>query len=98
MVELFSAAHANWPQRNSKAAAKMIVKFDRVPLDVIPDLLIFLSPRAEGEQAMPAGRACATRDIQTVSFSLTIRGVYANSDLWDSRFLSGRLREVKRDW
>ena len=48
-AELFSAARANWPQRNSKTAAKMTVNFDRVPLDVIPDLLVFLAPRVSGE-------------------------------------------------
>jgi hypothetical protein len=46
MVELFSAAFANWPQRKSKAVAKMAANFDRVLLDVIPDLLIFFVPRA----------------------------------------------------
>src|SRR5580693_7279500 len=40
-VELFSAAQANWLQRNSKTAAKMTVNLDRVRLDVISDLLIF---------------------------------------------------------
>jgi hypothetical protein len=44
MVELFSAARANWPPRNSKTAVKMTANFDPVRLDVIPDLLIFLSP------------------------------------------------------
>jgi hypothetical protein len=57
-VELFSAARANWPQRNSKTAAKIAVNFDRVPLNVIPDLLIFLPAGAfaRSRQSMLATR------------------------------------------
>src|SRR5216683_1984182 len=87
-VELFSAAHANWPQRNSKTAVKMSANFDRVPLDFIPDLLIFLSLcTCEGRatNAAPAPMR-ATRDFQNVCLDLTIRGVYAKSVPAYSRF------------
>jgi hypothetical protein len=45
-VELFSAALANWPQKKSNTAAKRTASFDRVTMDVIPDLLVFFSQRA----------------------------------------------------
>src|SRR5579862_3969822 len=57
MVELFSAARANWPLRHSIKAAKTAVKVDRVRLNVIPDLLIFLSPRVSGGQIIHVGSA-----------------------------------------
>src|SRR6266851_4221127 len=97
--ELFSAAHADWPQRNSNTAVKMTANFDRVPLNFIPDLLIFLSLcTCEGPatNAAPA-RMCETRDIQNVCLDLTIRGVYANSVSAHSRFLNGHLRDVTGD-
>src|SRR5579872_1305098 len=55
MVELFSAAVANWPQRKSNTAAKRTVNFGRVLMDVIPDLLVFsLSPCLSGGPAINA--------------------------------------------
>jgi hypothetical protein len=39
MVELFSAARANWQQSNRRADAKMIASLERVPLNFISDLL-----------------------------------------------------------
>src|ERR1700730_17461157 len=54
MVDLFSAARANWPYRNSETAAKMTVDFDRVALDVIPDLLNFLSQCVQERPAINA--------------------------------------------
>jgi hypothetical protein len=76
------------------------MNFDRVSMDVIPDLLIFLSPcvSAEPLELTPFQHAGATCDIQNVYWGLAIRGVYANSVPAHSRFLNGQLREVTGDW
>src|SRR5580704_11989059 len=67
-VELFSAAHANWLQSDSKAAAKPTMNFKRILLSVIPDLLVFL---AVGE-----GRArherCFSPEVQQTTCKMCV--------------------------
>jgi hypothetical protein len=100
MVELFSAARANWPQKNSSAAAKMIATLDRVPWNLIANLLVLLSicTCLEGLKLVPVPRACASSNAQHGWMDSAIRGVYAKSSPARLRFFGKNLREENRDW